>query len=416
MLMQNQAFSYENCFQSLIGKLREEGRYREFANLERFVGDFPDVQWHRADGTRQSVTVWCSNDYLGIGHHPKVLKAMQEAIRSNGAGSGGTRNISGTHRHIVELEQELADLHDKPSALVFTSGYIANETAISTVARLLPNCLILSDSENHASMIQGVRSAGCEKVVFRHNDLGHLRSLLEVQPRERPKLIAFESVYSMDGDFGLIEEICDLADEFGALTYLDETHGVGLYGHKGGGLAQELGLTDRVSIIQGGLGKGFGVVGGFVTGSSAIIDVIRSYGAGFIFTTSLPPVVAAGAVASIRHLKSSQLERAEHQARARQLKQMLCEKGLPVLAGPSHIVPLMVRDSFLCKQVTDRLLHQHNIYIQPINYPTVARGTERLRITPTPVHTQKHLSHLVSALSETWRHFKLPFEEGYAAA
>ena len=291
MLMPSSRFSYENCFAGLIDNLKTEGRYREFANLERFVGTFPDVKWHREDGVVQDVTVWCSNDYLGMGHHPKVLKAMQDSIDTNGAGSGGTRNISGTHREIVELESELADLQDKEAGLVFSSGYVANETAISTVAKHLPDCLILSDADNHASMIQGVKGARCEKVVFRHNDVDHLKELLMQQPKSRPKIIVFESVYSMDGDFGPIKEICDLADEFGALTYLDETHAVGLYGHKGGGLAQMQGLSARVTILQGGIGKGFGVVGGFVTSSSPIIDVIRSYGAGFIFTTSIPPVI-----------------------------------------------------------------------------------------------------------------------------
>ena len=408
--MTDTGFAYNNHFSNLIDNLQTEGRYREFAALERFVGRFPDVKWHTPDGEIVDVTVWCSNDYLGMGHNPKVIGAMQQTLNRNGAGSGGTRNISGTHRHIVELENELADLHDKESALVFSSGYVANETAISTLAKHLPNCIIFSDSDNHASMIQGVKGGRCDKVIFRHNDVEHLRSLLEEVDINRPKIIAFESVYSMDGDFSPIEEICDLAKEFQALTYLDETHGVGLYGHKGGGLAQEWGLTDRIDVLQGGIGKGFGVVGGFVTANSVIIDVIRSYGAGFIFTTSIPPVIAAGAVASIRHLKQSSKEREAHQAKARELKSLMMDEDLPILDAPSHIVPLMVRDSFLCKSVTDRLLHVHGIYIQPINYPTVPKGTERLRITPTPLHTTAHLKRLVECLLETWQHFDLPKE------
>ncbi|MCB0331355.1 MAG: 5-aminolevulinate synthase, partial [Bdellovibrionales bacterium] len=321
-------FQYNSCFNGLIDKLHNEGRYRIFAELEREVGKFPVVHLHDGEESRE-VVVWCSNDYLGMGHHEKVLGAMHDALDAYGAGSGGTRNIAGNHNAIVALEQELADLHDKEAALAFTSGYVANVTALSTLARILPNCVVFSDSENHASMIQGIRGSKAEKYVFEHNDLAHLERLLKEVDPERPKIIAYESVYSMSGDFGPVEAICDLAEKYNALSYIDETHGVGLYGHKGGGYAQELGLTDRIDILQGGLGKGFGVVGGFVTGSALLIDVIRSYGTGFIFTTSLPPVVAEGAVASIQHLKQSGAEREKHQANARELKAMLSAVGLP---------------------------------------------------------------------------------------
>ncbi|NBW40537.1 5-aminolevulinate synthase [bacterium] len=400
-------FQYQETLQQLIDGLHREGRYRVFANLKRKVGTFPEVTFQGEEDSRQ-VVVWCSNDYLGMGHHSNVLQAMHESLDSSGAGSGGTRNIAGNHETIVELEAELASLHDKEAALAFSSGYVANVTALSTLARSLPGCVVFSDSENHASMIQGIRGSKAEKYIFEHNDLAHLERLLKSVSPERPKIIAFESVYSMSGDFGPIEAICDLANEYNALTYLDETHGVGLYGHKGGGYAQACGLTDRVDVIQGGLGKGYGVVGGFVTGSSLLIDVIRSFGTGFIFTTSLPPVIAAGALASIRHLQESSEERDLHQRNARELKHMLAEVGLPILQTESHIIPLMVRNSGTCKAVTDYLLEHEDIYIQPINYPTVPAGTERLRITPTPLHTKAHMESLREALLRAWSEFGLP--------
>lgn len=402
-------YPYDSHFDELLDKLKREGRYRVFANLEREVGSFPVVKQHTESGERP-VTVWCSNDYLGMGHNPSVLRAMHEALDSFGAGSGGTRNISGTHTEIVHLERELADLHDKEAALVFTSGYIANSTALSTLARFLPDCVVFSDSENHASMIQGIRGSKAEKYIYEHNDLGHLEKLLADVDPARPKIIAFESVYSMSGDFSPIKEICDLADRFDALTFLDETHGVGLYGHKGGGVAQARGLTDRVDVIQGGLGKGFGVVGGFITASARIVDVVRSYGTGFIFTTSLPPVVAAGAVASIQHLKQSQVERDRHQANVRMLRSKMREAALPILETPSHIIPLMVRNSSTCKAVSDYLLQEEATYIQPINYPTVPAGTERLRITPGPLHTEEQMDFLVAALCRAWQKFGLPLQ------
>ncbi len=400
-------FSYSKTFHKLLGDLKNEGRYREFAKLERVVGTFPVVKQHLDDGTEREVTVWCSNDYLGMGHNENVIASMHKALDDHGAGSGGTRNISGNSSSIVELENELADLHDKDGALVFSSGYVANVTALSTVARLLPGCVVLSDAENHASMIQGIRGSKAEKHIFAHNNLDQLESLLsEIEPG-RPIVIAFESVYSMSGDFGEIEAIANLAEKYGALTFLDETHGVGLYGHKGGGLAQELGLTDRIDILQGGIGKGYGVVGGFITARADIIDVVRSYGTGFIFTTSLPPVIAEGAIASIRYLKESQSERATHQENARLLKRKMLAANLPILKTPSHIVPLTVGDSVICKSMSDYLLEHEGIYIQPINYPTVPRGTERLRITPTPLHTEAQMDFLVEALLRACKKFQL---------
>jgi len=403
-------FDYNSTFSNCIEALKKEGRYRTFTDLSRFSGEFPAARLHE-NGTSREITVWCSNDYLGMGQHPEVLGAMEKAIKTYGAGAGGTRNISGTHHLLVELEEELADLHNKEAALMFTSGYVANETALCTMASLLPECIIYSDACNHASMIQGIRSSKAEKHVFRHNDLKHLECLLKDADPARPKIIAFESVYSMDGDIAPISEFCDLAEKYGALTYIDETHAVGLYGKRGGGVAERDGLMDRVDVLQGGLGKGFGVIGGFVTGSAAIIDSIRSYGTGFIFTTAIPPVVAAGALASIRHLKQSQTERKGLQEKAREIKDILHEAGLPIIMTESHIVPLMVRDSALCKAVSDELLKSHDIYLQPINYPTVPRGTERLRITPSPRHTPEMIQHLVKSLIIVWKQFGLSFNE-----
>jgi 5-aminolevulinate synthase len=387
---------YEKIFKASIDGLKKEGRYRVFNDLERRAGNFPLARSHI---TERDVTVWCSNDYLGMGQHPKVITAMAEAIGRLGAGAGGTRNISGTHHPIVTLEHTLAELHGKEAGLVFTSGYISNEATLSTLGKMLPDCVIFSDELNHASMIAGVRSSKAEKYVFRHNDIEHLESLLKEVDPKRPKLIAFESVYSMDGDIGPIKDFCDLADKYDAITYLDEVHAVGMYGEHGAGVAEREGLMDRVTIIQGTLGKAYGVMGGYITGSRALVDMIRSYAPGFIFTTALPPALAAGANASIRHLMESGEERARQQYNVRTLREMLHKAGLPVMETASHILPVLVRDPVLCKQASDMLLEQFDIYVQPINYPTVPRGTERLRLTPTPLHSYAMMVELVRAMS-----------------
>lgn len=403
-------FEYEKHFGGCIERLKQERRYRIFRELSRNNDDGPVATWHHA-GTNRPVTIWCGNDYLGMGQHPTVLQAMHQALDELGAGAGGTRNISGTHRLIVELEGELALLHRKEAALVFTSGYVANETALSTLTSAIPNFLVLSDEENHASMIEGMRRGKAERKVFRHNDLAHLEELLKEQPLERPKLIAFESVYSMSGDFGKIRQIVALAKRYGALTYLDETHAVGLYGDHGGGVAERDGLLAEVDFLQGGLGKGYGVIGGFVTGSRQAMDVIRSYGSGFIFTTALPPAVAAGALASIRHLRTSSVERAEQQERVRTLRGLMVQANLPIRMTSTHIIPFIVGDSALCSQLSESLLNEFGIYIQPINYPTVPRGTERLRITPSPLHSDAMMEELVSALEQLTKRLGIKHSE-----
>ena len=391
--------NYEARFEAALGAIRSEGRYRVFADIKRACGAFPTAQHFTDDGAKP-ITVWCSNDYLGMGQHPRVIEAMHRAIDEVGAGSGGTRNIAGTTHYHVELEAELADLHGKEAALVFTSAYVANDATLATLVKLLPGCVILSDEKNHASMIEGIRHGGGPKKIWRHNDVADLERHLQALPRDVPKIIAFESVYSMDGHIAPIGQICDLADKYGAMTYLDEVHAVGMYGPRGGGVAERDGVMHRVDIINGTLAKGFGVMGGYIAASKACCDAIRSFASGFIFTTSLAPVLAAGAVASIRHLKGSQLERAKHQERARALKKRLVAAGLPIVDNPSHIVPVLVGDPVHCKMISDTMLDQYGIYVQPINYPTVARGTERLRITPQPQHTDAQMDHLVNALTE----------------
>ena len=400
--------NYTDYFDAAVARLKAERRYRSFADLERIAGRFPTAIWHGPQGPRE-VTVWCSNDYLGMGQHATVVEAMTEATRRYGTGAGGTRNISGNSHAIVELEAELADLHGKAAALVFSSGYVSNQTGIATLAKLIPHCLVLSDAQNHNSMIEGVRQSGCDKTIFRHNDLAHLEELLQAAG-SRPKLIVFESVYSMDGDVSPIRQICDLAERYGAMTYLDEVHAVGMYGPRGAGLAERLGVMHRIDVIEGTLGKAFGVMGGYIAAAASVVDAVRSYAPGFIFTTAQPPAVAAAATASVRHLKTSRIERQGQQCQVAKLKDALLRADLPMLATPTHIVPVMVRDAEACKAASDRLLERHGVYIQPINYPTVPRGTERLRITPSPVHTDAHIEALTHAIVETWKALNLPFD------
>jgi 5-aminolevulinate synthase len=398
---------YQRIFAEAIERLHAEGRYRVFIDILRNKGAFPNARCFAGHNGPKPITVWCSNDYLAMGQHPKVIEAMEEALHDVGAGSGGTRNISGNSHYHIELEAELADLHGKESALLFTSGYISNEATLSTVAKLLPGCIIYSDALNHASMIAGIRNSGCEKKVFRHNDLDHLEELLADSSADAPKLIAFESVYSMDGDVAPIAAICDLAEKYGALTYLDEVHAVGMYGPRGGGISERDNVAHRLSIVEGTLGKAFGVMGGYIAADRNIVDVVRSYAPGFIFTTSLSPVLVAGALASVRHLKQSECERQAQQEAAAKLKKIFVEAKLPVMPSTTHIVPLLVGDPVRAKRISDILLAEYGIYVQPINYPTVPRGTERLRFTPGPAHDEAMMHDLASALVEIWDRLEL---------
>ncbi len=396
--------NYQEFFRSELDGLRAEGNYREFAELERRRGQFPQANCYNGPET---VTVWCSNDYLGMGQHPVVLDAMHDALDTTGAGAGGTRNISGTTHAHVQLEAELADLHGKDSALLFTSGYVSNWAALGTLASRIPGLVVLSDALNHASMIEGIRHSRAQKVIWKHNDLADLEAKLAALPANAPKMIAFESVYSMDGDIAPIKEICDLADKYGAMTYLDEVHAVGLYGPRGGGIAEREGLMNRLTVIEGTLGKAFGVMGGYIAASTELCDFVRSFASGFIFTTALPPCVAAGAAAAVRHLKHSSEERTQQQARVAEVRARLDAIGLPHIENPSHIIPVMVGDPVKCKYISDVLMRDHGIYIQPINYPTVPKGTERLRITPSPVHSAEDVDRLIGALENLWAQCQL---------
>ncbi|WP_329958590.1 5-aminolevulinate synthase [Sphingomonas sp. Leaf37] len=398
---------YTRVFTQAIDRLHAEGRYRVFIDILRNKGMFPNARCFAGHNGPKPITVWCSNDYLAMGQHPKVIEAMEEALHDVGAGSGGTRNIGGNTHYHIDLEHELADLHGKESALLFTSGYVSNEATLSTLAKILPGCVIFSDELNHASMIAGIRNSGCEKRIFRHNDLAHLEELLAAEDPSVPKLIAFESVYSMEADIAPIAAICDLADKYNALTYLDEVHAVGMYGARGGGISEQEGVADRLTIIEGTLGKAFGVMGGYIAADQTIVDVIRSYAPGFIFTTSLSPVLVAGVLASVRHLKSSSVEREGQQASATLLKTMLDDAGLPVMMGDTHIVPIMVGDPVKAKRISDILLAEYGVYVQPINYPTVPRGSERLRFTPGPSHTPVMMRELTDALVEIWSRLEL---------
>ncbi|AQR74763.1 5-aminolevulinate synthase [Sphingomonas sp. LM7] len=401
------AVDYSRVFNQAIDRLHAEGRYRVFIDILRNKGAYPNARCFAGHNGPKPITVWCSNDYLAMGQHPKVIAAMEEALHDVGAGSGGTRNIGGNTHYHIELEHELADLHGKQGALIFTSGYVSNEATLATLGKILPGCIIYSDELNHASMIAGIRNSGCEKRVFRHNDLAHLEELLAADESSAPKLIAFESVYSMDADIAPIAEICDLADKYNALTYLDEVHAVGMYGARGGGISERDAVAERLTIIEGTLGKAFGVMGGYIAADQMIIDVIRSYAPGFIFTTSLSPVLVAGALASVKHLKASSVEREGQQAAAAQLKALMAEAGLPVLPSTTHIVPLMVGDPVKAKKISDVLLAEYGVYVQPINYPTVPRGTERLRFTPGPAHDEGMMRELVGALVEIWGRLEL---------
>lgn len=403
--------NYDDIFDKAIDRLHSEGRYRVFIDILRNKGQFPNARCFAGHNGPKEITVWCSNDYLCMGQHPKVIAAMEDALHDVGAGSGGTRNIGGNTHYHVELEAELADLHGKDGALLFTSGYVSNDATLSTLAKILPGCIIYSDELNHASMIAGIRNSGSEKRVWRHNDLAHLEELLAADDPAAPKLIAFESVYSMDGDVAPIGAICDLADRYNALTYCDEVHAVGMYGERGGGISERDAVADRVTIIEGTLGKAFGVMGGYIAADQRIVDVIRSYAPGFIFTTSLSPVLVAGVLAAVKHLKSSSEEREAQQANAAMLKTMMAEAGLPVLLSETHIVPLMVGDPVKAKKISDILLAEYGAYVQPINYPTVPRGTERLRFTPGPQHDEAKMRALTDALVEVWERMELRLAE-----
>ncbi len=405
---------YESVFAGALDGLKRERRYRVFVEIERDAARFPRAIWHSPQGPRE-IVVWCSNDYLAMGRHPAVIEALRETARKMGAGAGGTRNISGTSNVLVALEAELASLHGKESGLVFTSGYVSNETGIATLARLLPGCLVLSDAGNHNSMIEGVRQSGQDKAVFRHNDLDHLEELLRAAG-ERPKLVVFESVYSMEGDIAPVRAICDLAARYGAMTYLDEVHAVGIYGPHGGGIAEREGVMDRIDVIEGTLAKAFGVIGGYIAGKRAAVDAVRSFAPGFIFTTALPPPVAAAALASVRHLRASNVERERQRLQVEKTKAALLRAGLPVMPTETHIIPVMVGEAGACKAASDLLLAEHGVYLQPINHPTVPRGTERLRITPTPLHDDALIEALAQALAEVWRKLDLPFARAAEAA
>lgn len=394
--------NYNEHFKNCVEGVKREGRYRTFATLERVVGKFPRAIYHMPDGNQKEVTIWCSNDYLGMGQHPKVIAAARDALYNSGAGAGGTRNISGTTKYHVELEASVADLHKKEAGLVFSSGYVANEGALGVLGKLMPGCVIFSDAMNHASMIHGIRSSGAEKQIFRHNDVEHLESLLQAVDIKCPKIIVFESVYSMDGDIGPIEQIADLAEKYNAMTYLDEVHAVGIYGPRGGGVAEERNVLDRIDIIEGTFGKAYGAMGGFITGKKDVIDSIRCFAGGFIFTTSLPPSVLASAHAAVEHLKVSQIEREKQRRNVKLLKDLLTRADLPFMQGPTHIVPLVVGDPNCCREVTDILMRDYGIYVQPINYPTVPRGTERLRLTATAAHSTQDIEQLAGALEQLW--------------
>src|ERR1700761_3425388 len=408
------SMDYSQFFSAALGRLHDERRYRVFADLERIAGRFPHALWHSPKGVR-NVVIWCSNDYLGMGQHPKVVGALVETAPRVGTGAGGTRNIAGTHHPLVQLEHELADLHGKEAALLFTSGYVSNQTGISTIAKLIPNCLILSDALNHNSMIEGIRQAECERQIFLHNDMAHLEELL-IAAGDRPKLIACESLYSMDGDIAPLSKICDLAEKYGAMTYVDEVHAVGMYGPRGGGIAERDGVMHRIDVLEGTLAKAFGCLGGYIAGKADIIDAVRSYAPGFIFTTALPPPICSAVTAAVRHLKTSNWERERHQNRAARLKSVLHAACLPVMPSETHIVPLFVGDPELCKRASDMLLEEHGIYIQPINYPTVAKGTERLRTTPSPYHEDGLIDALAEALLQVWERLGLPLKRKSLAA
>ena len=406
---------YSKFFSDALSRLHDERRYRVFADLERIAGRFPHAVWHTPKGPR-NVVIWCSNDYLGMGQHPKVVGAMVETATRVGTGAGGTRNIAGTHHPLVQLEEELADLHGKQASLLFTSGYVSNQTGISTLAKLMPNCLILSDALNHNSMIEGIRQSGCERIVFRHNDVAHLEELLKAADPARPKLIACESLYSMDGDVAPLAAICDLAERYNAMTYVDEVHAVGMYGPRGAGIAERDGVMHRIDVLEGTLAKAYGCLGGYIAASKDIVDAVRSYAPGFIFTTALPPAICSAATAAIKHLKTSTWERERHQDRAARLKAVLTAAGIPVMSTDTHIVPVFVGDAELCKKASDLLLEDHGIYIQPINYPTVAKGEERLRITPSPYHDDVLIDHLAEALLQVWDELGLPLRAKALAA